>query len=221
LRALKLKRYCRLGLNGIDQRLERYLGFDGGFFVEAGANNGLLQSNTYYLEAVRGWSGILIEPCPELFDACKRNRPGATVVRAALVSEAYSKDTISLAYAGLMTAVNDTGENEHFSDERVDSGRQIHELGNGYNFEAPARTLSCVFDECLERDVDFMSLDLEGSEANALKGLDLLRYRPRFLLVEVRDRQEIEQIIGKSYEYVATMAKTARHADILYRRLKK
>ena len=37
-----------------------YLG-PNGFYIEAGANNGVAQSNTLELEK-RGWSGLLIEP---------------------------------------------------------------------------------------------------------------------------------------------------------------
>lgn len=51
-----------MSLNGLDEKLAPYLNFKGGIFIEAGANNGIRQSNTYYLEAVRGWKGILVEP---------------------------------------------------------------------------------------------------------------------------------------------------------------
>jgi hypothetical protein len=38
------------GLNGLDEKLESYVGYDGGFFVEIGANDGVTQSNTLYFE---------------------------------------------------------------------------------------------------------------------------------------------------------------------------
>ena len=36
----------------------------GGFFIEAGADDGEFMSNTFYLELKRGWTGLLVEPNP-------------------------------------------------------------------------------------------------------------------------------------------------------------
>ena len=47
-----------------------------------------------------------------------------------------------------------------------------------YEVTVPARTLSSIFDEAASRQIDFMSLDLEGYEAAALRGLDFERHRP-------------------------------------------
>lgn len=217
-RALKIQRYCRFGLNGLDYKLAKYLDFDEGFFVEAGANNGILQSNTYFLEAIRGWHGLLVEPCPELYEECLKNRPKAKVVQAALVSSDYLEDKITLEFAGLMTSVNDESKNVHYSEELVQTGRKIHEIEQGYSFEARARTLSSIFDECEGREIDFLSLDLEGFEVNALLGVDFNRHRPKYLLVEVRDRNAIERVIGEYYDFVAALSQNERHADLLYRR---
>ena len=45
-----------------------------GFFLEAGASNGFWQSNSYYLENILGWSGVLVEPNKNMFELCKQNR---------------------------------------------------------------------------------------------------------------------------------------------------
>ncbi|CAG0921921.1 unnamed protein product [Notodromas monacha] len=39
----------------------------GGTYVEAGAHNGLSESNSLYLELALGWTGLLVEPNPERF----------------------------------------------------------------------------------------------------------------------------------------------------------
>src|SRR3712207_4024508 len=61
------------GLNGLDRRLLSHMPATG-FFVEAGANDGIDQSNTYYLESRCGWSGILVEPFGPLAELARRFR---------------------------------------------------------------------------------------------------------------------------------------------------
>jgi hypothetical protein len=38
-----------------------------GFFIEAGAHDGVEASNTLYLEKKMGWKGLLVEPNPDTF----------------------------------------------------------------------------------------------------------------------------------------------------------
>ena len=42
-----------------------------GFFVEAGAHNGVEASNTLYFEKKMGWKGLLVEPNPDTFKGQK------------------------------------------------------------------------------------------------------------------------------------------------------
>lgn len=54
------KRY--IGLNELDRMILKYINYDGGFYVELGANDGITQSNTKHFEIYKNWTGILIEP---------------------------------------------------------------------------------------------------------------------------------------------------------------
>jgi FkbM family methyltransferase len=45
-----------------------------GTFVEMGAVDGVLYSNTLFFERILGWSGLLVEPSPRLIPALRRNR---------------------------------------------------------------------------------------------------------------------------------------------------
>src|SRR5919204_1385480 len=92
-------------LSEMDRQLERYLPEGGGFFVEAGGNDGYTQSNTYAFERVHGWRGVLVEPVAELARACALERPRSHVVRAALVSPSFAEPEVSLRFGGLMTVV--------------------------------------------------------------------------------------------------------------------
>ena len=65
-------KYSRPALFDIDRKLANYLNYKKGFFIEVGANDGYNQSNTYYLEKILDWRGILVEPIPELFYSSSR-----------------------------------------------------------------------------------------------------------------------------------------------------
>jgi len=59
-------------LFGMDRVITEKLPFRRGVFVEVGANDGVAQSNTYFLGRRRGWTGILIEPVPWLAKIARR-----------------------------------------------------------------------------------------------------------------------------------------------------
>ena len=44
-----------------------FKGFKNGYFVDVGAHDGITFNNTYRFEKYYGWSGINIEPIPNVF----------------------------------------------------------------------------------------------------------------------------------------------------------
>ena len=96
-------RHSRPALFDMDRKLQAYLP-DGGFFIEAGAYDGFRQSTTYYLEKFRGWSGLLVEPIPELARAASKER-SVPVINAALVSKDFPDGTIIMRNGGSTSSV--------------------------------------------------------------------------------------------------------------------
>jgi FkbM family methyltransferase len=202
-------------LHELDRQIERIVGEGRGFFVEAGGNDGYLQSNTYALERRHGWRGILVEPEPELARECARERPGSTVVRAALVADGFAEREVTLRFGGLMTLIVGGGRDD---DEWVAAAHAAGQEAPDHEFTAPARTLSSILDEAGAPEVDLLSLDIEGYEAQALAGLDLARHAPRRILVEMReperDRVPIEAVLGARYRAAGALSPY----DFLYER---
>jgi len=218
-RALKWKRYCRMGLNELDKKLEPYLNFDNGVFIEAGANDGIKQSNTYYLEAVRSWKGILVEPAPHLFNECVKNRKSSKVFNAALVSDDYTENTVKLTYADLMTIVTAESGNKNYNDEHIKKSKRVQNLSKTYDFDVTAMTLNQIIEASGFGRIDFLSLDIEGYEAEALKGLNLIRWGPKYILVEVRNLKEIQLALGSKYEIAEELTSTIKYKDVLFQRV--
>lgn len=219
--ALSIDRYSRPSQHDLDRKLERYLDFDGGFFLEAGAHDGFEQSNTYYFERLRGWRGILVEPVPELYERCRKRRGRSRVVQAALVADDYREATVEMNVAGLMSvtkhAFGDEAKRLEHLRNAVDM-RQCSPEGSR-TIAVPAMTLSQIIDrEAGGREIDLLSLDVEGAEQMALAGLDRRRHSPRFLCVEAREPATVIALMASTHELVEVLTERGRYQDLLFRR---
>jgi len=200
-------------LHRIDKSLAKYLP-DSGTYIELGANDGLTQSNTWWLEREREWSGLLIEPALNQYLQLVKNRSPRNQFRCvACVPRDYSDAYVRMTYADLMSTTTSDGLINIDIDVHYEAARQ--HAPDQVEFYAPARTISDVIDECeLPSHVDFMSLDVEGAELSVLQGFDFERHTLGHLLVETRDvsiiadflsdfgYRQTEQISGHDYLFV-------------------
>jgi len=205
------------GLNGLDLKLADYLNFENGFFVEAGANNGISQSNTVFLERYRNWTGILIEPIPDLAKLCRHNRPRCVVENYALVPFNYDRDEIDMHYCNLMSLVKQAMPEEEVK-KHIKRGCQLQKIET-YEVKAPVMTLNSILEKRKVKRIDLLSLDVEGFELQVLQGLNFNQFRPRFMLIEVREgqRQKMESFCSNvSYRAVAELSQRDHYQDVLY-----
>lgn len=163
-----------------------------GFYVDVGAYDGVGFSNTYFFEAI-GWRGVLIEAAPELYARCAAARPHSTVVHAAAGSRNGTAP---------FTIVDGAGGVDTLSSSMPDHERIAREGGQSRVVDVPLRTLDDILADVHE-PIDFVSIDVEGSELDVLQGFDLDRFRPRILVIEensadagVRIR---EHLAGRGY----------------------
>lgn len=204
----------------IDLKILPYLkDIENGFFVEAGALDGLFMSNTKLLEDL-GWKGILIEPSSEACKKCLEYRK-ATVVWGALVSSNYKENQI---YGDFFFDGNEgKGAWSSINRNRDSSKKMVY---------VPAITLSNVLRAFSIKKVDFLSLDVEGYELNALKGLDFDEFDVKYILVEVNTRdydlEDMDEFLEKhGYKNLGCLSNFSKetnegwdgsHQDYLYAR---
>ena len=119
----------------------------------------------------------------------KMNRPKSICLNYACISNDYPDDFVygDFDTEHLMASVN--------AERKSGKGRNISTMT-----KVPATTLEKILDEHTDQiDIDLLSLDTEGYELNILKGLNLDKYRPTYLLIEVytKDYENIVEFLAK------------------------
>lgn len=144
-----------------------------GFFIEAGANDGVDQNNTFLLEKVLNWKGMLIEPNPHAFSKCSAHR-NCILEKCALVPFDYEFDYIE-------------GDFES-TDSMMGGCSNIHKKVT----KAKACKLSDLLNKHNISKIDFFSIDVEGYEIEAMNGLDFETHSPSYILYEDHKHRNVE-----------------------------
>ena len=160
----------------------------GGTFLEIGGANGLEQSNSWIFEVCLGWKGVLAEAHPKFFAQLARNRPASLNIHFAACSPEMG------GWANF-TARRWTGAKiVTAADVAVAQKRQQMHQSTKQSIQISA--LDTVSVQCGQlgdhlnrldvRRLDFLSVDVEGSELTVLQSLDHSRLTIGVVLVEVR-----------------------------------
>lgn len=147
-----------------------------GFYVDVGAHHPKRFSNTYYFYR-KGWTGINIDPMPNVMKLFNKFRPKDINLE---IGVAEKKDLIHY-YMFTEPALNS------LSAERANS---IVLSNSAYKqlrvIDIPVLPLCDVLDKYIAgRNIDFMSIDVEGYDLQVLRSNDWNLYRPQYVLVEV------------------------------------
>ena len=150
-------------------------------FVDVGAHDGQTLSNTHYLETVRGWSGLCIEPNPVVFARLKQNRQCACENVAIAEVAGTAQFTQVSGDAEMLSGVSSQYEKRHrrrLEREADASGGHIRDI------TVAARPLQSVLRAHNIKQIDFLSIDTEGSELQVLKSLDFRKTLVRIIAIE-------------------------------------
>lgn len=217
----KLKKRHYFSLNQLDKKLEKYVNYNNGFFVELGANDGVSQSNSLYFELNRNWRGVLIEPSPHNFLLCRQHRSIENHIFCnACVSFDYKDKYVDMKYAGLMSVSENLDLDLADKNAHIQSGiKYLPHDEELFAFGALAATLTSLLKESnAPKEIDFLSLDVEGAELEVLKGINFNEYSFKFMLIEIRDFKRVETYLA-AHGYILEQKFSEhdylfRHADI-------
>lgn len=200
----KLFRRGFFAQSDIDKKLEKYLNYNDGFFVELGANDGFTASNTLRLEQKQNWHGILIEPSPNLFLSCTfyRAKKGNKIFCNACVPFGFQEKYVDIDYAYLMSISTNLESDIEDKQGFLDGAKHnFNDFQKNLKFGALAQTLTSILDKSDAPNlIDFLSLDVEGAELDVLKGVDFEKYNFKYMLIECRKIDRLSQFL-KNYDY--------------------
>ena len=157
-----------------------------GFFVDVGAKDGVDNSNTFLLEKSLNWSGICVEPHPDLFQICQQERTCHSINVACSNSKENNLDFVKYmqkpyGHSGLLETFTHTEALKKVKHEIISvTTLTLTEILEKYN--AP-------------RLIDYLDIDTEGHEESVLKSIDFDKYEFRYLSCEVYpDTERFEKI---------------------------
>jgi FkbM family methyltransferase len=152
-----------------------------GTFLEFGATNGVELSNSFMLEKSFGWTGVLADPSPQWHSELIKNRPNTTVLTECIYSETGKKLDFFVSEVGVLSTL------EEFKNSDIQSmpGNTKARNASGYTFAVDTISLNDVILKYFNgTQIDYMSVDTEGSELLILKNFDFIKYAPKVVTVE-------------------------------------
>ena len=189
----------RRGINKLSTKIMAYLNYGDGFYVELGANDGISQSNTLYLEKNLNWRGVLVEPNKKNYLKCVQNRSELNAIfHNACVSFNYKKKFVNFLYADLMSISLDLESD--ISDPYVHQKIGLNFLPDDTSdlrFVAPAVTLNKLLIEAKAPSlIDLLVLDVEGAEIEILEGIDHRLFKFKYMCIESRNAQKLFEYLN-------------------------
>ena len=157
-----------------------------GIFLDIGAHDGLSLSNTYFFEHNRNWTGLCIEPIPEVFRLLLLNRH-CSVENCCILDE--EKEVIFRSVSPPLEMLS--GILEFFDQKHIDRIKtEVSMIAGGRGYQdimIPGHNINRLLERQGLYEIDYCSIDTEGAEVNIVKSIDLNRFKIRAFSIENND----------------------------------
>lgn len=164
-----------------------------GFYVDVGAHHPLRFSNTH-LFYKKGWHGINIDANPGSMKLFEKYRP-----RDINIEVPISNNNKKINYYIFNEPALNSFSSTLSKDRDANTKYRIKKV-----IKLSPKKLSQILDENLPSNVkiDFMSIDVEGYEYEALTSNNWVKYKPTYLLVEILQNNLNQTSENKIYAFL-------------------
>ena len=170
---IKRKTYA---MEGEDLEIVKYLkNIKNGFYVDAGGYHPLDRNNTYLLYK-KNWRGINIDLSEFSIDLFNFIRPDDVNINVAV---ANNDNYVTFYYQKKLSQLTTIKKN-------IDNQR-MQGLIKEQKIKSNKLTTILNNTKYKNRKIDFLNIDIEGADFEALKSLDFEIYRPKLICVEIYD----------------------------------
>jgi FkbM family methyltransferase len=193
-----LKKFNRFNAyHNLDKKLLKYINYKDGFYIDCGANDGVNQSTTWYFEKYLNWSGILIEPIPEVYKELINNRSDKNYFyNYALISKKYNKEEINFTFdtKDSLKAKNTLDTNSLKNNEII--------------MTVKCKTLENILNNNkVPQLIDLFSLDVEGYEFEVLDVINFNSIKFKYILVETEFPEKMNNFLTKKgYSFIERLS---------------
>jgi FkbM family methyltransferase len=164
----------------------------GGYFLDIGGASPEYLSNTIVLERSYGWSGIVVEPDPTFAGLQRRARrkDSRSIVFETALGE-VDGEAMLIRATELSTLSTQLDNVDGYSAARVEAAEKGDVVS--VQLKRPATVLA---EATAPSVIDFMSLDVEGSELTVLRNFPFDSYRVRTACIEHNGRSDLPEMVG-------------------------
>lgn len=144
--------------------------FEKGVFMDIGAHDGLTINNSLFFEKERGWTGVCVEPIPEVYQKLVVNRPQAKLLNCAISNEDGTAEFIcNTGYTEMLSGLKNDYDKRHAARMQFEIQSQG---GSSKVITTPTRRLESICDELQIKHINYLSVDVEGAEFSVIKSIN-------------------------------------------------
>lgn len=167
-------------------------------FVDIGASDGVTCSNSLTFELNFEWTGLCVEPHPVAFKKLKENRTCVCLNHAVSDKNEEVSFIVVEGYAEMLSGIAKHFDPRHKN--RLAGDVESHN-DKAYKQIITAKTLQSILDENDLSEVNYLSVDTEGSELAIMKGIDFNKTKIDLISLEVNFELEPVNSAMKEYGY--------------------